>query len=65
MALLSSPNYMNTDREFTIEKQNTHTHQVAHFKTEVSWAFIYLFIYLFIYSFIHSLRTLSSQIMQC
>ena len=34
MALLSSPNYMNTDRGVTVEKQNTH--QVVHFKTEVS-----------------------------
>jgi len=57
MALLSSPNYVNTNREFTVEKQNTHTHHVKHFKTEVCWALIYLFI--------HSFRTLSSQIMQC
>ena len=41
MALLSSPNYMNTDRECTVQKQNTHTRarQVAHIKTEAELSF--------------------------
>jgi hypothetical protein len=48
MALLSSPNYVNTDREFTAEKQNTHTKWNILKRKYAELLFIYLFVYSFI-----------------